>query len=121
MNAFSSLKYTLKKHKKTWDDIEYIVVVKEVETRNGTKLDRSGVTKEDFEALAKDIEEFDMTSYLSFVGKDFYVTTDTEAGYFEFIGLPARPTKVINAAKMLLVNQKDENDIAVIMGLKYNG
>jgi len=97
----------LKSHGKTFDDIEFIVSEKNY---------RYEITKEDFLEHANDVDEIDICVGLEFVGKDFYVHTNGDFGYFEFVGLPEKPKHVINLAKELLIG---EISPAVALGIKY--
>jgi len=104
-----SLFKLLKSHGKTFDDIDFIS-----STIDEEKLE---ITKEDFLECAKDVDETDINVGIELVGKDFYVHTDGDCGYFEFMGLPKKPKHVINLAKELLAGEKAIP--AVVIGIQY--
>ena len=112
----------LKKKRKTWDDVEFIIAIGDSDDEDIWKK-QFEITKEDFVELATSIDVSDM-GFMKFVGKDFYVTSETENGYFEFITIPQRPERKrvlggpAGVAKAALLGEEDP---ATRLGIRFNG
>jgi hypothetical protein len=71
----------------------------------------------DFITYSKKIEAIDGSLAILVVGKDFWVTSDTDDGYFKFMTAPKRPKRIINIAEQLLLDS-EITDVAVLLGIK---
>lgn len=109
------------KHKgKTWDDVKFIMtkVFKDCDDdSDNCKLDQFvEITKEDFKTIAMDAEMVDLSLFIKIVGKDWFMSSDTDDGFFEMVEIPKRPSEVYNLPKELLINEENV-DISSMMGI----
>ena len=117
-SVYDEFKKFLKKYKKKFADIKFIIVYDEDDDDEEIEYE---IDIKDFKKYSKKIDAIDISDMIVFVGDDWWITTDTEGfdSYFEFYSMPKKPKKKINLAKELLLdNNKDAIDI---LRLRFNG
>ena len=105
----------LGEHKRTIKDIEFIQSYSYDDEGNIYEFE---IEKKDFIKVIKEIESIDGSETLKIVGKDWWIATDTDEGFFEMYELPIRPMKKINLAKELLI--EPERKPSFILGIEFN-
>jgi len=123
VNLYDGLVEKLKEEGKTIKDVRYITSFTEYEDNDDEWSEdyveeRFNIPLNDFIRHAKDIDVYDTSSDILIVGDNWWIATDADEGYFEYIEVPKKATKTINLAKELLA-QEDEIDPLVLLGIKF--
>jgi hypothetical protein len=111
-SLYDSFIESLESNNKTLSDVLFISSHQEDDEDNVFEI-----SIEDFCRYAKKMKATYASLNINVVGKDFWLTTDTESGFFEFKTMPQRPSSVINVAKQLLLNSEEYN-VFELLGLK---
>ena len=107
----------LKQENKTFDDIIFIESYNYVYDENESCLYKFEIAKKDFINIAKEEDIHNISDDLKIVGKDWWISTDTNDGFFDFYEIPKKPKQVMNLAKELLLSDRKAS---YILGIAFD-
>lgn len=104
---------------KEFKDIKYITSYREEAwEEDGFDAGEFNIEMKEFIEIAKTIDSTYSSLNVRFVGEDFFVTSDSDDGYFSYIEIPQKKSETFNLAKELLLYPNEK--AGVLMGIEDN-
>jgi len=117
ISLYTKIIKLLENNNKPFDDILYITSVREERwDENSPSGGEFNIPIEAFIEVSKTIDPLYIEPEINIVGRDFYITSDTMDGYFDFISIPQKKNKTINLTKELL--QYPDEKPGVLLGME---
>lgn len=114
---YDELLTVLEENNKSINDILYITAHRSDRWDIDTlPADKFNIPIDIFCEVSKTVNPLYIKSDINIVGNDFYMTTNTMSGYFEYVEIPQEEERDIDSAKIAL--QFPEEKLGVLLGME---